>query len=413
MNTSHLPSTCCALLQSKGTRCTAPSKEGSNLCGTHLRCKKVICYNESTNTNNIHLNASLNNTHNLDSNLSKNLCQLNDNSATVILPIQYRSGLKYHKVKTTDLKKTLNYYNLNSEGPKKKLFDRLAVHYDSLLPFIKHINYILYIQTWFKKQITIKLNNLQTYFNYSINKCVNDSDVLTLERLDSLDKNRIFTYKDTDNFIYGYDIYSISKLLEQSNRNPYTGKAIDEITILKITKLLHYLSLTGYTLANQSDGDSSNQIAENPKHLVKRRVIKVFQEMDQLDQYTNPTWFLDLNVNSLYRFYKEAEDIWNYRLNLTKETKGRIVPPDGKVFNVEPKHVLKDYPTLTKLRNVCLDVMEKLIYSAEDRSDRVNGCIYILLALVIVNKEAALAMPSYYTMVTGDIINANYIEIVI
>ena len=133
--------------------------------------------------------------------------------------------------------------------------------------------------------------------------------------------------------------------------------------------------------------------------------------MDQLDQYTNPAWFLDLNMNSLYKFYKEAEDIWNYRLNLSKEIKNKIVPPDGHVFKVIPKNVLKEYPTLSKLRNLCLDVMEKLIYSASDRSDRVNGCIYILLALVIVNKDAALAMPSYYTMVTGDIINANYIDI--
>ena len=68
-------------------------------------------------------------------------------------------------------------------------------------------------------------------------------------------------------------------------------------------------------------------------------------------------------------------------------------------------------PAKDSLRTLCLDVIERLIYSANDRSDRVNGCIYVLLALVIVNAEAALAMPSYYTMVTGDISNANYLDI--
>jgi hypothetical protein len=133
--------------------------------------------------------------------------------------------------------------------------------------------------------------------------------------------------------------------------------------------------------------------------------------MDKLDQYTNPAWFLDLSNISLINFYKEAEDIWNYRLNLTKEIKNKIVPPNGKVFLVEPKNVAKYYTTRDKLRNLCLDVIEKLIFSAQDRSDRVNGCIYVLLALVIVNPQAAESMPAYYTMVTGDVTNANYMEI--
>ena len=135
------------------------------------------------------------------------------------------------------------------------------------------------------------------------------------------------------------------------------------------------------------------------------------RQMDNLDQYTNPSWFLDLNHSSLIKFYKELEDIWNYRLNLDKETKKRIVPPNGMVFTVEPKHVAKDYTNIDKLQNLCLTIIEKLIYSAEDRSDRVNGCIYVLLAFVIVNKQAAESMPSYYTMVTGNIVNANYMEI--
>ena len=39
--------------------------------------------------------------------------------------------------------------------------------------------------------------------------------------------------------------------------------------------------------------------------------------------------------------------------------------------------------------------------------------MYVLLGFVIVNKEAADAMPSYYTMVSNDLSSANYIDILI
>jgi hypothetical protein len=134
---------------------------------------------------------------------------------------------------------------------------------------------------------------------------------------------------------------------------------------------------------------------------LKRRVVKVFHDMDQLDQYTNPEWFLNLSVLRLIKFYKEAEDVWNYRLNLTNEVKRSIVPPDGIAFKHSLKSVLIMKDKL-QLQRVCLDFMEMLIHSTSNRGDRVNGCIYILLGLVQVSREAANALPQYYSMVTGD-----------
>ena len=391
MESLHLQGTCCAILKSKGTRCTAGAKS-AGLCGRHQKCKNVVFYNVPTSSSTIPITT-----------------MTTFNNTGMLIHIHHRSRLRYNTVTILDLQKTLTHYGLVIEGKKRDLFDRLLVYFDTLLPYINHIGDIIKIQQQFKCSLDQKINKLKSSFSYKHSDFVNDSDFFTLEKLSTIDPKYIFSYRDSNGFIYGFDMRSINKLLTQSDKNPYTGRKIEADIITNAKSYLHLLDIKGYNLS--SCKDEENDTFSNPKYTIKRRIIKVFQEMDNLDQYTNPSWFLDLNTSDLYKFYKEAEDIWNYRLNLSKEIKKQIVPPDGKVFSIEPKNIMKYYPTKDKLRCLCLDVIEKLIYSADDRSDRVNGCIYVLLALVIVNPSAAQAMPAYYTMVTGDIVNANYLEI--
>ena len=114
----------------------------------------------------------------------------------------------------------------------------------------------------------------------------------------------------------------------------------------------------------------------------------------------DPKWFLELSTNCLKRLYKELEDIWNYRLELTETTKSKIVPPDGKVFELSVKSVY-NINNKIKLQHICLTVVEKLITSSPVREDCISGCIYALLGFVIVNKHAAESLPSYHSIVSG------------
>ena len=47
--------------------------------------------------------------------------------------------------------------------------------------------------------------------------------------------------------------------------------------------------------------------------------------MDSLGNYTDSKWFTDLNKFNLIKFLKELLDIWNYRANLSLETKKLFV----------------------------------------------------------------------------------------
>ena len=70
------------------------------------------------------------------------------------------------------------------------------------------------------------------------------------------------------------------------------------------------------------------------KQLLKQKTIDIFSDMEQFGYGCNIDWFLKLNNRKLKNLYRNLEDIWNYRLNLSYETKARICPPNGVAFNI-------------------------------------------------------------------------------
>ena len=47
---------------------------------------------------------------------------------------------------------------------------------------------------------------------------------------------------------------------------------------------------------------------------------------------TNPQWFLNLSRSRLHTYLHELMDIWNYRAQLTQETKRKVEPQRGNPF---------------------------------------------------------------------------------
>ena len=67
------------------------------------------------------------------------------------------------------------------------------------------------------------------------------------------------------------------------------------------------------------DYDSINNLTEIKQ--IEMDILSLFQKIDSLGHYTNTKWFNDLNKKSLLKFISELYDIWNYRANLSRETK--------------------------------------------------------------------------------------------
>ena len=303
------------------------------------------------------------------------------------------------KISISQIRKTFSHYNLEvSKGStKKQLVARLRAFFALLSLAKSNLNHVLRIQSWFKRHLIREVSQLRGPGIHDLNRCVNTEDVISLDKLTDLPYRLLITYRDTeDKLIYGFDIRSITSIIKNDKKNPYNTREIRQEFVRKVFRLQHLLTV----LHINTDNLEEDELID-PKVKAQHRIVHLFHEMDSLDQYTNPEWFFDLNLSKLKKFYKELEDIWNYRLNLTKETKSKIVPPIGKVFYDKIPYVLSlnDYD---KVLNICLNAIEKLITSAPKRADRVNGCIYVLLALVLVNKNAALSLPTLYSMVAPD-----------
>ena len=133
-----------------------------------------------------------------------------------------------------------------------------------------------------------------------------------------------------------------------------------------ILKLLHIRNI---------NVEIEQEIETDPKLIMKRRTIKIFQMMDELDQYTNPSWFFDLSISKLKLFYKELEDIENKR-QIFNEIKS-----DGYKLLQEGKIDSKDYYSFSNkfkyayartLYGVQGDTLNSIHYCYEDM-EFING----------------------------------------
>ena len=372
---------CCALKAKDNQRCTFKTDGVSDFCKIHQKAKKVRRYDDQ---------------HQVEESTGKIPSDLDKRAKEgKLIQVGMTPRLKFSTTRTRDLKTTLAYYKLPTQGSKTHLYQTLNTLFQGLYSFTPYLNSIILIQTTYRSYLLAKLHKLQGEASSDLSKCVNQEDVNSLDPLVDIPKNLLFTYQCDDLSHYGFDIRTIRTILQFDKLNPYTRIPLSEKVISRANTMLKLLHILGIDTTDEPSEQFSEELS------IKRRVVKVFHDMDQLDQYTDPDWFLNLSVSKLISFYKEAEDVWNYRLNLTQEVKKAIVPPDGKVFN----HTVKAVACLKskkQLQQICLDFIEKLIYSAENRADRVNGCIYVLLGLVIVSRNAAQALPSYYSMVMGD-----------
>jgi hypothetical protein len=128
---------------------------------------------------------------------------------------------------------------------------------------------------------------------------------------------------------------------------------------------------------------------------IENRTIELFHAMDILGNYTVPSWFLSLSPIHLFKFIRELTDIWDYRLNISSQTKREICPPDGNIFSNFPRTTLISFLSndIDILRHHILNIMEKLVNSGINTDAKLLGSYYVLGALSIVNPQMLVSTP--------------------
>jgi hypothetical protein len=297
------------------------------------------------------------------------------------------------KFNLNQLKQICKNYKLKITGKKVDLIERLY-------HFLKSYKYIVKIQKVFRGFLYRKIIQLKGPAIFDRSKCVNETDFLSMDGLNLIPPLQFFSYTEYDGKIYGFNILSIFNLINKEKNkqaiNPYTRNIISDKVINDIYKII-YLSKICKQPINIIIKNEMNDLSNKKK--IEMKILDIFQYINSLGNYSEPKWFLSLNKIQLYKFFRELCDIWNYRANISDETKIKICPPNGVLFtHLERTSIFNENNQLL-LQLKISNILEKMLYSGIDNDSTVLGAYYILAALTLVSTEAATSMSWLYQSV--------------
>jgi hypothetical protein len=296
---------------------------------------------------------------------------------------------------TTQLKAIATYYKIKKNGNKEELQNRIVSYL-----YLSH--YLITIQKSYRGYLQRKINNLRGPALLNRTICTNDRDFCSCDDLSSIPFNQFFSYKDLDQFVYGFDISSLYNLYKKSNdktkiENPYNRNKFPDDFFQNLTYIIKKSKSLFKININVSFEIENNNLSLEKS--VEFRSITLFQEIDLLGNYSDSKWLFNLSKNNLIKFLRELADIWNYRAQLTNEMKRQIVPGNIDPFRDVNLHFLYSIQDKNVILNIVLTILEKLVFNGINRDAKYLGASYILAALTLVNEETADALPWLYQSV--------------
>ena len=346
----------------------------------------------------------------------KSISLTNNNGNIRLLAYDEYSVLLANDCKIPFLKENLKHWGLSRVGNKSVLLTRL---YNYL--FLS--NMAVRVQSFFRGFIVKEYIRLHGFKERQ--SCINDRDITTMEEISKIPLHQLYIIRqqegerERDIKYYGFDMISIFNLFIESAKipdnktyiydkdmcytigrhvdNPYTKTVLPDNEFPKILKVLRYGEILGFRIDTYFDDLKPHDYVDN----TNLRVITLFNEINNLGNYANIQWFNSLDSIRLIDFITELRDIWIYRANLSDRVKYEICPPYGNPFIgiLLTALPIMEYPLI---RNICVKIMEEMIYKCINDSSKSLGAYYVLACLTLVNKDAADAMPWLYQSVSHE-----------
>lgn len=302
------------------------------------------------------------------------------------IPLIYNLNVIEKKDYTiNDLRVILKHYKLRVTGNKSNLIERLNV-------FFKENYSILKIQRYFRGYLIRLFFSFKNKYGKDTSECSNSSDFYDLENIEDIKGLNRYLYVD-NNVKY---IFKITSLIEYfktgNNKNPYNRQKFNNGIIESICNIVRLNNILNIISFEEEDEDKN--LSDYDK--IKMKAIDLFQDINLLGNYSEFEWFLNLDRVQTYRFIRELEDIWNYRSQITDDTKRSIYPPYGNPFINER---IDRHDDILELKVTSLNIINKFVNTASHESNRSLGAIYILSALTLVSFDAAISLPWLYESV--------------
>jgi len=357
----------------------------------------------------------------------------------------YENSINLKKYKLPELKSIVVHYKLPRTGNKTILISRIT----SLFHFIKNA---VIIQKKFRGWIVRYSFRLRGEALKNKSLCVNDTDFVTLEPLNEIENELFYSYIDDKGFTYGFNIMSLGQTMKTNHKimNPYNREHINEKTINNIIALNNIILIlypeykTDFFQINVGKSQSNirrnllntsvitnlnlsvnanlsneylnpniiahlnnitinadllmkyNKIMESRRKPLNVRIQELFMEIDQLGNYTQSSWFSNLERREYLRFFRCLSDIWYFRAQMSREVKNNICPIIDPFANIFALQTYYTEVSFDEIKLACVTVIENLIYTGVDDEHRKLGALHILSALTMVSIPARNAMSWLY-----------------
>jgi hypothetical protein len=321
-------------------------------------------------------------------NVIKNPIKINNDKIIIPTIENYSEILKFN-YNVAQLKTFAKHFKLKISGNKNELLIRIY-------SYLYFSSYIIKIQKIFRGLLARKYKALHGPACIKRKLCTNSSDFITMEPVEEINFHQFLSYKDNDGFIYGFDIISLHNLYFKSVKeikNPYNRNIMPDTVFKKIKSILRFSRILKIHVNLHFEDDTQNISGEKA---IELRSLTLFQTIDSYGHLTNPSWFLSLNRNQIIKFVRELGDIWNYRAQLSPETKRNICPPNGDPFRNLSMPYIHTEGNMSNVKKVVLEVLEKLVNNGIDTDSKNLGTIYVLGALTLVNPDAAASLPWFF-----------------
>ena len=277
-----------------------------------------------------------------------------------------------------ELKGICKLYKVKQSGKKEEIKNRL---YESMK---KTYNSTVIQRIWRKYMIqrAYRINN------YNIDECINTSDFCTLDELHEIPRLHFFSYIDSDNRWFGFDIHSFMKLINKNKEeilNPYNReqipiKEIDRAN--ELSRLIHIIE----------------KRKRKKKKKKKKTIMELFQLIDANGYQTDIDWFNELDKIRLIHLVKHLRDIWFYRLQLSDDMKKNICHPHGEPFiNTRLRGI--QFMNIMSIQEIVLQIIENMITKGINNEHNNLGINYVLCGFTLVSPRAAETLPWLYQAV--------------
>lgn len=252
------------------------------------------------------------------------------------------------------------------------------------------------------RTVVQKANRMRGIGFYNRNACNNREDMFLFDSIEDIHPVDFYSVTDASGFTYGFHIETmyqyISKTIGITSPtatsgfkpelflNPYTKTPFGRKVYNDFKRLYRLYRMLVKDITLLMDAPSMLSPEQHMSHTLTR----VFQKMDELNNYTNTEWFLQMNRTKLVKFIYGIRELFEYRMDLPFTRRLQVVST-GRVFSLP----VSRYTAMndTDLRLCILAECEKLVSEGHTKDDRYLGSLVILTALTELVPKCAEAYP--------------------